>query len=96
MYLYCAMADAAELTGDAGLTKSDGRIWHDVAERKMYLTGGIGPSAATKASPSPTICPTTRPTAETCAAIGMAPVEPSPVPDERRRQIRRRGGARGL
>jgi uncharacterized protein len=45
MYLYCGMADVAALTGDKGLRAALQRIWNDVVLRKMYLTGGIGPSA---------------------------------------------------
>jgi DUF1680 family protein len=46
MYLYCGMADVANLTGDTGLLKALDPIWHDVVDRKMYVTGGIGPSAS--------------------------------------------------
>ncbi|HEV3022367.1 MAG TPA: beta-L-arabinofuranosidase domain-containing protein, partial [Pirellulales bacterium] len=45
MYLYSAMADVAAQTGDAGLLDALQSIWRDVVDRKMYLTGGIGPSA---------------------------------------------------
>jgi DUF1680 family protein len=72
MYLYCAMADAARLTGDAGLLKSTDAIWHDVVDRKMYLTGGIGPSASNEGFTTPYDLPNDSAYAETCAAIGMA------------------------
>jgi DUF1680 family protein len=72
MYLYCAMADAARLTGDAGLLKSMDAIWHDVVDRKMYLTGGIGPSASNEGFTTPYDLPNDSAYAETCAAIGMA------------------------
>jgi uncharacterized protein len=72
MYLYCAMADAAKLTGDAGLLKSMESIWHDVVDRKMYLTGGIGPSASNEGFTTPYDLPNDSAYAETCAAIGMA------------------------
>ncbi|MBV9122166.1 MAG: glycoside hydrolase family 127 protein, partial [Planctomycetes bacterium] len=45
MYLYCGMADLAAETGDPQLFQALENIWHDVVDRKMYLTGGIGPSA---------------------------------------------------
>jgi DUF1680 family protein len=72
MYLYCAMADVAALTGDEGLLQAIERIWHDVVERKMYLTGGIGPSAHNEGFTVPYDLPNDSAYAETCAAIGMA------------------------
>jgi DUF1680 family protein len=71
-YLYCAMADVAGLTGDRGLLTALDRIWHDVVERKMYVTGGIGPSAHNEGFTVPYDLPNDSAYAETCAAIGMA------------------------
>jgi DUF1680 family protein len=72
MYLYCGMADVGALTGDEGLLKAIDSIWHDVVERKMYLTGGIGPSARNEGFTTPYDLPNDTAYAETCAAIGMA------------------------
>jgi DUF1680 family protein len=72
MYLYCAMADVAALTGDEGLLQAIEQIWHDVVERKMYVTGGIGPSAHNEGFTVPFDLPNDSAYAETCAAIGMA------------------------
>jgi DUF1680 family protein len=72
MYLYCAMADVAALTGDRGLLTALDRIWHDVVDRKMYVTGGIGPSAHNEGFTVPYDLPNDSAYAETCAAIGMA------------------------
>jgi uncharacterized protein len=71
-YLYCAMADVAGLTGDRGLLAALDRIWHDVVERKMYVTGGIGPSAHNEGFTVPYDLPNDSAYAETCAAVGMA------------------------
>jgi hypothetical protein len=71
-YLYCAMADVAGLTGDKGLTAALGRVWHDVVGRKMYVTGGIGPSAHNEGFTVPYDLPNDSAYAETCAAVGMA------------------------
>ncbi len=71
-YLYCAMADVAGLTGDRGLLTALDRIWHDVVERKMYVTGGIGPSAHNEGFTVPYDLPNDSAYAETCAAVGMA------------------------
>jgi DUF1680 family protein len=72
MYLYCGMADVAALTGDRELRTALERIWHDVVDRKMYLTGGIGPSASNEGFTVPYDLPNDSAYAETCAAIGMA------------------------
>jgi DUF1680 family protein len=72
MYLYAAMADVAALTGDEGLRKAMNSIWHDVVDRKMYITGGIGPSAHNEGFTVPYDLPNDSAYAETCAAIGMA------------------------
>ncbi|HET6881957.1 MAG TPA: beta-L-arabinofuranosidase domain-containing protein [Pirellulales bacterium] len=72
MYLYAAMADVAAATGDRELLDSLESIWHDVVERKMYITGGIGPSAHNEGFTVPYDLPNDSAYAETCAAIGMA------------------------
>jgi DUF1680 family protein len=72
MYLYSGMADVASLTHDRGLFTALDKIWHDVVERKMYVTGGIGPSASNEGFTVPYDLPNDSAYAETCAAIGMA------------------------
>ncbi|HWB12073.1 MAG TPA: beta-L-arabinofuranosidase domain-containing protein [Pirellulales bacterium] len=72
MYLYAAMADVAAVTGDRDLLASLESIWRDVVERKMYVTGGIGPSAHNEGFTVPYDLPNDSAYAETCAAIGMA------------------------
>ncbi|MHB1424184.1 MAG: glycoside hydrolase family 127 protein [Gemmataceae bacterium] len=72
MYLYCGMADAAGISGDKELLAAITKIWHDVVERKMYVTGGIGPSASNEGFTVPYDLPNDSAYAETCAAIGMA------------------------
>ena len=41
-YMYCGMADVAALTGDLRYAQAIGKIWQNVAEKKLYLTGGVG------------------------------------------------------
>jgi DUF1680 family protein len=72
MYLYCGMADVAALTGDAEMVAALESIWHDVVDRKMYVTGGIGPSAHNEGFTVPYDLPNDSAYAETCAAVGMA------------------------
>ncbi|HTU22038.1 MAG TPA: beta-L-arabinofuranosidase domain-containing protein [Gemmataceae bacterium] len=72
MYLYCGMADVAGDSGDKELLTALTEIWHDVVDRKMYVTGGIGPSASNEGFTVPYDLPNDSAYAETCAAIGMA------------------------
>jgi DUF1680 family protein len=72
MYLYSGMADVAARTGDPGLLGALDKIWHDVVERKMYVTGGIGPSGHNEGFTVPYDLPNDSAYCETCAAIGMA------------------------
>jgi len=71
MYLYCGMADVAAVTGDEGYIATMDRIWNDVVKRKMYVTGGIGPSARNEGFTVAYDLPNETAYAETCAAIGM-------------------------
>jgi DUF1680 family protein len=45
MFLYCAMADLVNETSDAGLWEASKALHDSVTLRRMYVTGGIGPSA---------------------------------------------------
>ncbi len=71
MYLYSAMADLANETGDAGLLSACERLWDDLVLRRMYLTGGIGPSASNEGFTEPYDLPDETAYAETCAAVGL-------------------------
>lgn len=71
MYLYSAMADLAGEIGDDALLAACERIWHSVVDERMYLTGGIGPSASNEGFTVPYDLPDETAYAETCAAIGM-------------------------
>ncbi len=72
MYLYCGVADMAAYTGDRELFAAMDRIWRDVTERKMYITGGIGARHAGEAFGDPYELPNFSAYCETCAAIGLA------------------------
>ena len=71
MYLYSAMADLAGETGDTELRAACERLWADLCLRKMYLTGGIGPSRHNEGFTTPYDLPNQTAYAETCAAIGL-------------------------
>ena len=44
-YLYSGVADVAALTGDTLLQQAAERIWHNMASKKLFVTGGIGSRA---------------------------------------------------
>lgn len=72
MYLYCGVADVAAYTGDEALLGAMDRVWDDVTKRKMYVTGGVGPSAHNEGFTVPYDLPNDSAYAESCAAIGLA------------------------
>ncbi len=71
MYLYCAMADLAAETGDRALRTSCRRLWRNVTERRMYVTGGVGSSGHGERFTVDYDLPNETAYAETCAAIGL-------------------------
>lgn len=68
-YMYTGMADIAALTGDKSYLNAIDDIWKDVAEKKIYITGGIGATGAGEAFGKPYQLPNMSAYAETCAAI---------------------------
>ena len=48
-YMYSGMADVAALTGDEAYVKAIDAIWNNVADKKLYVTGGIGSRGHDKA-----------------------------------------------
>ncbi len=71
MYLYCAMADVAAETGDRALRTACRRLWRNVTERRMYVTGGVGSSGHGERFTVDYDLPNETAYAETCAAIGL-------------------------
>ena len=67
-YMYSAMADIAALTGDSAYLQAIGRIWDNVVEKKLSLTGGVGASRHGEAYGENFELPN-HPYNETCAAI---------------------------
>jgi hypothetical protein len=72
MYLYSGVADIAAIDNDTGYINAMDLIWRDVTGSKMYITGGIGPSARNEGFTVPYDLPNETAYCETCAAIGMA------------------------
>ncbi len=70
-YLYAGAADVAARTGDAGLVEALRAIWRNVADRRMFVTGGIGSTEAGERFTEDYDLPLQTGYAETCAAIGL-------------------------
>ena len=71
MYLYSAMADLAAEDGDAGLHAACERLWQDLTTKRLYVTGGLGPSATNEGFTRDYDLPNESAYAETCAAVGL-------------------------
>jgi DUF1680 family protein len=71
MYLYSAMADLAAELDDAALLQACEHLWRHLTSRNVYITGGIGPSAANEGFTRDYDLPNEKAYAETCAAIGL-------------------------
>lgn len=71
MYLYCGMADVATEYHDDTLTTALERLWDDVTQQQMYITGGIGPSKHNEGFTSAYDLPNDTAYAETCASVAL-------------------------
>lgn len=71
MYLYTGMADVAVETEDDELLAACRRLWDNVCRRRMYVTGGIGPSRKNEGFTEDYDLPNETAYAETCAAVGL-------------------------
>lgn len=71
VYLYSGVADFARLTSDDALKTACEKLWEDITQRKMYITGGIGGTHIGEAFSYAYDLPNDTAYAETCASIGM-------------------------
>ncbi|MBQ8821706.1 MAG: glycoside hydrolase family 127 protein [Lachnospiraceae bacterium] len=71
VYLYSGMADVARLCGDEELYAACERIWDNIVNEKLYITGGIGGSHMGESFSYPYDLPNDMAYSETCAAIGL-------------------------
>lgn len=71
VYLYTAMADLSGETDDEELFAACERLWQDITERKMYITGAIGSTVHGEAFSTDYDLPSDTAYAETCASIGL-------------------------
>jgi len=71
-YMYSGMADVAALGGDDTYIPSLERIWRDVVNRKLYVTGGIGAVGRSEGFSLAYALPNFSAYCETCASIALA------------------------
>lgn len=71
-YLLCGMADLARHTDDKSLFDACDRLFENIANKRMYITGGIGSCAFGESFVEDYILPNDIAYSETCASIGLA------------------------
>ncbi len=72
VYMYTAMADLGNSTGDKELLDACERLWDNITQKRMYITGGIGSGYEGEAFTADYDLPNDMGYAETCASIGLA------------------------
>lgn len=72
VYLYSAMADLADLYHDEKLFEACTKLWDNIVQRRMYVTGGIGSSGILERFTTDYDLPNDCNYGETCASIGLA------------------------
>ena len=72
VYYYTSVADLAAKTDDAELKKIVKRLWENIINSKMYITGGIGSSAIGESFTCSHDLPNDSMYCETCASVGLA------------------------
>lgn len=68
-YLYAGMADVAALTGDMTLADALEKIWHNIVDTKMHITGGLGAVHGIEGFGPEYVLPNKNTYDETCAAV---------------------------
>jgi DUF1680 family protein len=71
VYLYTAMADLARITKDEELKAACQRLWNNITNKQMYITGGIGSTEIGEAFTFDYDLPNDTMYCETCASVGL-------------------------
>ncbi len=71
MYMYSAMADLAQEYHDDTMKDACQRLWENVTQKRMYITGGIGSSGLLERFTVDYDLPNDRMYCESCASIGI-------------------------
>ena len=69
-YMYAAMADVSALTGDNSYLDALDKIWENIVDAKMHITGGLGAIHGIEGFGDDYDLPNLEAYNETCAAIG--------------------------
>lgn len=69
-YLYSGMADLVAINGDTTLMPALDAVWHDIVDRKMHITGGLGAVATIEGFGPAYELPNNHTYNETCSALG--------------------------
>ena len=72
VYMLTAMADAAAVTGDRELKAACERLFENITQKQMYVTGAVGSTACHEAFTVDYDLPSDRCYGETCASVAMA------------------------
>ena len=72
LYLYSAMADLAGSFQDEGLLAACQRLYENITQRRMYITGGVGSSGVLERFTTDFDLPNDTNYAESCASIALA------------------------
>lgn len=71
MYFFAAATEAFTDSGDPVMGEALGRLWTNLTDRRMYVTGGIGTSRANEGFTRDYDLPNRTAYAETCASVGL-------------------------
>jgi hypothetical protein len=71
MYACCGATDYYLETGDQAYWKTLNKLWDDLNQHQLYVTGGVGARETGEAFGDPYELPNARAYGESCAAIGM-------------------------
>ena len=70
VYMYSGMADIAALENDSSYIHAIDKIWEDIVQKKIYVTGGIGASGGNEGFNDAYNLPNGSAYCETCASVG--------------------------
>ena len=72
LYLYTAVADLAGFYGDESLLQACRRIYDNITQKRMYITGGVGSAGTLERFTTDYDLPNDTAYAESCASIALA------------------------
>ncbi|TKC05580.1 hypothetical protein FA048_17820 [Pedobacter polaris] len=70
MYLYSAMSDVGAFTDDSSLNPALNKIWKNITDTRMHITGGLGAVQGIEGFGDEFLLPNKEAYNETCAAVG--------------------------